>query len=221
MADQRDVQVGQNLTKHRGAVSQQTLAGWMRERGWKWSQATTSAIEKGERPLKFVEAVDLAAVLDIRTEDLLAEPELATASRTVATSARQTAELAKRALTASLAFERERRALDDAIDTAVRVPGWDALADVEQIGQALTYTTRAIGDVAHEQVQLEREGRANTEIADLYQAILGVRERVWFSPDDWRAERGIRLREDPQEPANPNTPQEGTSDVLHKEETER
>lgn len=35
----------------------------MRERGWKWSQATVWAVEKGDRPLRLAEANDLAAIL--------------------------------------------------------------------------------------------------------------------------------------------------------------
>ena len=35
----------------------------MRERGWKWSQATVWAVEKGDRPLRLAEANDLGAIL--------------------------------------------------------------------------------------------------------------------------------------------------------------
>lgn len=44
-------------------MSQQALADRMRERGWKWSQATVWAVEKGERPLRLAEAMDLAQIL--------------------------------------------------------------------------------------------------------------------------------------------------------------
>jgi hypothetical protein len=47
----------------------------MRERGWKWSQATVWSVEKGERPLRLSEATDLAEVLGILMPVLLAVPE--------------------------------------------------------------------------------------------------------------------------------------------------
>lgn len=58
-------------------MSQKDLAERMRERGWKWSQATVWSIEKGERPLRLAEAEDVSAVLGgIGTHRLTApEPE--------------------------------------------------------------------------------------------------------------------------------------------------
>ncbi|MEV0951715.1 helix-turn-helix transcriptional regulator [Promicromonospora sp. NPDC050249] len=219
-ADERDVHVGQNLTKHRGIRSQKALADWMRMRGWKWSQATVWSIEKGERPLKFVEAVDLAEALDIRIEDLLQEPELATATRDVSARTRQTLALAEHATEALIEFERERRNLDDAIDTGVRLPGWDRMADHNQISSALTYTTEVIADMARSQVERERDPLlARKSDPERVKQIILEREQVWFIPDQWRAKRGLPLREDPQEP--PDTPQEGTTDGVHQEETER
>jgi|GEM_PF-1577207 len=61
--DPRDVLAGENLAILRGDVSQAALAERMRERGWKWSQATVWAIEKGDRPLRLAEAVDVLDVL--------------------------------------------------------------------------------------------------------------------------------------------------------------
>ncbi|KJL46235.1 hypothetical protein RS84_02862 [Microbacterium hydrocarbonoxydans] len=52
-------------------MSQKDLASAMRDRGWKWSQATVWSIEKGERPLRLAEAVDVAWVLDERLDALL------------------------------------------------------------------------------------------------------------------------------------------------------
>ncbi|WP_460889084.1 hypothetical protein [Promicromonospora xylanilytica] len=219
-ADERDLHVGQNLTKHRGIRSQKALADWMRKRGWKWSQATVWSIEKGDRPLKFLEAVDLADALDIRIEDLLQEPELATATRDVAARTRRTLALAERATDALIEFERERRDLDDAIDTGVRLPGWDRLADHNQIGNALTYTTEVIADMARSQVERERDSLlARKGDPERVKQTIFERERVWFIPDQWRARRGMPLREDPQEP--PDTPQEGKTDGVHQEETKR
>ena len=54
-------------------MSQQALGDAMRELGHKWSQATVWSVEKGERPLRFAEAADLAAQLDVRMDDLYSE----------------------------------------------------------------------------------------------------------------------------------------------------
>lgn len=59
----RDKRIGAAITTLRGERSQQSVADAMRERGWKWSQATVWSVEKGERPLRLVEAEDLASVL--------------------------------------------------------------------------------------------------------------------------------------------------------------
>jgi hypothetical protein len=58
-----DERIGRNLVTRRGDRSQKDVADAMRARGWKWSQATVWAIEKGERPLRLAEADDLADVL--------------------------------------------------------------------------------------------------------------------------------------------------------------
>lgn len=57
-----DEQIGKNLTMLRGDMTQAELAGKMRSLGYKWSQATVWAIEKGERTLKLTEAIDLANI---------------------------------------------------------------------------------------------------------------------------------------------------------------
>ena len=60
----------------RGDRSQQSVADAMRERGWKWSQATVWSVEKGERPLRLAEAEALAQVLKAPTvASLLSSPE--------------------------------------------------------------------------------------------------------------------------------------------------
>ncbi|PUB26799.1 helix-turn-helix protein [Promicromonospora sp. AC04] len=124
-ADERDIHIGKNLTSRRGVRSQQALARAMRNRGWKWSQATASAIEKGERPLKLAEAIDLADELNVRLEDLIQEPEQAAASREVGYRARQVAFHAASAIKVLIGFERERRGLLAAIEEAAKVPGWE------------------------------------------------------------------------------------------------
>lgn len=68
--DPRDDQVGRAVVSARGARSQQEVADLMKNRGWKWSQATVWSVESGRRPLRFLEALDLAEVLGVRVEDL-------------------------------------------------------------------------------------------------------------------------------------------------------
>lgn len=72
----RDEQIGQNVIRLRGNRSQQWVADRMREKGWKWAQATAWNVEKGERPLRLAEAEDLAAILEVSLERILQSPEL-------------------------------------------------------------------------------------------------------------------------------------------------
>lgn len=58
-----DETIGKNLARLRGDRSQKEIAALMREKGWKWSQATVWSIEKGERPLRLAEANDLSEIL--------------------------------------------------------------------------------------------------------------------------------------------------------------
>lgn len=150
-ADERDIQIGRNLTGRRGVRSQQALARAMRNRGWKWSQATASAIEKGERPLKLAEAIDLADELNVSLDDLIQEPEQTAASRVVSYRARQVGFHAASAIRTLIEFERERRELLTAIEEAEKVPGWERpQAAVEVLHQhtldRLTHTARVILD---------------------------------------------------------------------------
>ena len=62
MAQISDEQIGKNLARMRGDMTQKVLADEMRARGWKWSQATVWSIEKGERPLRLAEAEDLKVI---------------------------------------------------------------------------------------------------------------------------------------------------------------
>lgn len=68
-----DEQIGRNLVALRGDLSQKELADRMRKRGFKWSQATVWAIEKGERPLRLTESAALEAIFDIY--EVLAAPK--------------------------------------------------------------------------------------------------------------------------------------------------
>lgn len=70
---ERDVLVGQALGALRGDRAQSQIADEMRQRGWKWSQATVWSVEKGERPLRLLEAGDLADILGVQIEDFFGD----------------------------------------------------------------------------------------------------------------------------------------------------
>ncbi|WP_419775703.1 helix-turn-helix domain-containing protein [Microbacterium oxydans] len=62
---------GQQVRHAREAagMSQMDLAKAMRDRGWKWSQATVWSIERGDRPLRWSEGVDMGALTGFGLED--------------------------------------------------------------------------------------------------------------------------------------------------------
>ncbi|MBB1482510.1 hypothetical protein H5392_01385 [Tessaracoccus sp. MC1865] len=59
----RNEMIGRTVAAWRGDMSQKALADEMRALGHKWSQSTVWSVESGSRPLKLVEAVDLARTL--------------------------------------------------------------------------------------------------------------------------------------------------------------
>lgn len=70
----RDEVVGQNVARMRGERTQQEVADAMRAAGYKWSQATVWAVEKGERPLRLTEAEDMVRNLGGQLSDLILPP---------------------------------------------------------------------------------------------------------------------------------------------------
>ncbi len=75
MAKEQDQRIGAAVVALRGDKTQQAVAASMRERGWKWSQATVWSVEKGDRPLRLAEASDLAGVFGCAILMLLQPPE--------------------------------------------------------------------------------------------------------------------------------------------------
>lgn len=67
-----DTQIGQNLARLRGSMSQRDMADEMTRRGWKWSHVTVGSVERGERPLRASEALGVANILNIPVEELVA-----------------------------------------------------------------------------------------------------------------------------------------------------
>lgn len=70
-----DATIGAAIAHLRSAagMSQQDLSERMRDLGWKWLQPTVWSIEKGKRPLRLAESVDLAGILETPIEDLFRE----------------------------------------------------------------------------------------------------------------------------------------------------
>lgn len=59
-----DAQIGRNLQRARGSITQKELAEAMNLRGWKWSQTTVHTIEQGKRPLRLSESEDVREILN-------------------------------------------------------------------------------------------------------------------------------------------------------------
>jgi hypothetical protein len=75
MSTEQDRHIGQTMAILRGDKTQQAVADEMRQRGWRWSQATVWSVEKGDRALRLAEAEDLAAVLGtVSVHSFLTEP---------------------------------------------------------------------------------------------------------------------------------------------------
>ncbi|MBW9121218.1 hypothetical protein JNB63_14055 [Microbacterium trichothecenolyticum] len=108
-----DEQIGANLIRIRNGLSQKDLADAMRARGFKWSQATVWAVEKGERPLRLTEAEGLGVVLRINPDLLLATPEELDLHADVVEFANLLDEIAELAGVAFDAQLRLARAIDD------------------------------------------------------------------------------------------------------------
>ncbi|HEY2088258.1 MAG TPA: helix-turn-helix transcriptional regulator [Mycobacterium sp.] len=76
-AIQRAIAANVRAERARARLSQEDVAGGMRERGFGyWRQQTTGATERGERRITADELVALAAVLQVSTEALLEVPQL-------------------------------------------------------------------------------------------------------------------------------------------------
>lgn len=61
--------IGANLVKMRGKTTQEQLAHMMQQRGYSWTKMTVYNIERGERPIRLNEAVDVLKCLNIDAGD--------------------------------------------------------------------------------------------------------------------------------------------------------
>lgn len=73
--DERIAQRVHNLRTER-ELTQAQLGQLMRERGWKWVQATVWNMEQGTRPIRLAEAIDLATVLSVPLAELIGAADL-------------------------------------------------------------------------------------------------------------------------------------------------
>lgn len=115
---EKDVAIGENVTKLRGAKTQQDVADAMRARGYKWSQATVWAVEKGERPLRLAEASDLAAILDQQVDALVSNSLEAALLNRMQESVRAVATSASDLRAAAKAYEDARKSLEAVLGLA-------------------------------------------------------------------------------------------------------
>jgi transcriptional regulator with XRE-family HTH domain len=105
----KDELIGRNVARLRGDMSQSDLAKAMRDRGYKWSQATVWSVEKGERPLRLSEAETLTEVLGRNTVTGAAEFLASTAEMQIVASL-------ERVALANKAFNEAMSAYFDALD---------------------------------------------------------------------------------------------------------
>jgi transcriptional regulator with XRE-family HTH domain len=161
-----DEQIGKNLARLRGDMSQKELAAAMRERGFRWSQATVWSVEKGERPLRLSEAEEIAAILGTFSSYLAEDDDLAGVSevlRVVADAHHALSEAIK-------AYDMARFMLavraDDAADSisdsyAEAIEDWldrDVAAIVAEVARQEETEALAERQIAREIISDEREG---------------------------------------------------------------
>ncbi len=109
----------------------------MRDRGFKWSQATVWSVEKGERPLRLTEAQALGGVLSINHDLLLAQPEELDLHAEAAYFAELLEDIRELAYESYSVQRRLARAVDDR-------------PDAERAGVVLTQVARNAVDAAAE-----------------------------------------------------------------------
>lgn len=118
-----DLAIGSAIAHLRSeaGMSQQDLSLRMRSLGWKWLQPTVWSIEKGKRPLRLAETVDLAQVFEVPVEQFLQDP-LPSGSELV----READGFSSDAAIGRLISERRKDlgATQDSLASAMREHGW-------------------------------------------------------------------------------------------------
>lgn len=111
-----DEQIGRNVQKLRGEMSQTALADLMRERGFKWSQATVWAVEKGERPLRLAEAEALKDAFGNQYYPLAGDDAHTSLQLAVTEAAKAHRSIQQWSLAFMVARERIRELIDEATE---------------------------------------------------------------------------------------------------------
>jgi transcriptional regulator with XRE-family HTH domain len=78
-----DQQIGSHLVRLRGDMSQRELARRLRDRGLNWTHLTVASVERGERPLRVAEAIEVAHELREEPEMLFLEDQARSYIRTL------------------------------------------------------------------------------------------------------------------------------------------
>lgn len=179
-----------NVARLRGERSQKGVADAMRERGWKWSQATVWAIEKGERPLRLVEADDLATVLGVHLHNLLQVSDVAEVDSEVRTHVETVVREYEGAIHALTSLQWTKNYLVTALDEAARVPGWSPSISPSYLSWVLTLSAEKALEAA------AAETKTEDSLRDLqWNARLPSNEEAAtlppFDVQRWRADRGL------------------------------
>lgn len=136
-----DETIGRNVALYRGDRPQQWLADQMRIRGYKWSQATVWAVEKGSRPLRFAEARDVCLILQIGTDRLVDLASDAALRAHVDTLRHRAGELRAAARSYLATQIKLREMIKSSLKDAPGRPGSHAVVD------ALTWAERDMGEL--------------------------------------------------------------------------
>jgi hypothetical protein len=116
----RDTAIGENLTRLRGETTQQEVADAMRMAGYKWSQATVWAVEKGDRPLRLAEAADLAKIFHRDVASLVMLPVEAAMNEHIMESFRSASESMDAIRRATEQFQRDKESIRSALELAAQ-----------------------------------------------------------------------------------------------------
>lgn len=146
---ERDKLIGRNVATLRADVSQQALADAMRARGHRWSQATVWSVEKGDRPLKLDEAIDLARVVECDVGQLWAEPALVAMGKVLHRNWLEVDELAIKLEDAAVRYEHGVRVLNNRVVDAIErglAGDWAGIADDREALFPATASEAVSGD---------------------------------------------------------------------------
>lgn len=169
IARDADARIGAYVAELRTGkdMTQGELASQMRAQGWKWSQQSCWAIEKGRQTLRLQEALDLAHILGVDGWTFLkyAEDE----DHGVRDDIRELNQLAEALMRNAYAYERTRRKICLEIDRPHRPlePTWRHYIAGKADQTALDFARAGIARVKDDYGD-KRPATATGPIADIY-----------------------------------------------------